>query len=266
MVGSALEGDSGQLPAVRSELVPDPSALPTLAAGLVHEVKNPLAAIHLHLQLLEGYMAEVDDDQLRRKMQEKVSIIKNEIHGLNRTLHNFISFLRPRSDGKDVAVDLNETLRGVVDLLEPQALRDGIDVHFDPNDIGYVHNVDVTFIKQIALNLILNSIQAFRDSARPMEERRILVRTGRREGLAFFLVADNGPGMSEVTRARVFDPFCSTKGESGSGLGLTLVQRMVAELGGALEIHTIEGEGTTFAVFLGGKPEHPLLDRQAAWP
>ncbi len=238
------------LPALSGPSVPASGDLPALAAGLVHEVKNPLAAIHMHLQLLEGYLEEIQDPELRDKTSRKVQLIKKEIHGLNHTLHSFISMLRPQTVEAERVVDLNRLIEEVVQLVEPQALREGIELHYTSGAAEPIKNVDPSFIKQTALNLILNSIQAFQESNVPFEERRIDVETGQRAERVYFRVSDNGPGMPAEIQERMFEPFFSTKKGKGSGLGLTLVQRMIGEMGGRLEVHSAPGQGASFAVIL----------------
>ncbi len=226
------------------------SELPALAAGLVHEVKNPLAAIHMHLQLLEGYLDEIGDGETRQRAHQKVQLIKKEISGLNKTLHDFITLLRPQPREKDISANLNRLVGEVVALIEPQALRDGVDLQYLPGVDAELKNVDSSFIKQIALNLILNALQALQESTTPVEERSVQVRTGRDPAGAFLSVSDNGPGISAANRERIFQPFFSTKQGKGSGLGLALVQKMARELGGGVEVDSEPGRGATFTVHI----------------
>lgn len=226
------------------------SELPALAAALVHEIKNPLAAIHLHLQLLESYVGEVDDEDLRNRMSGKVQIIKKQILGLNQILQDFFRFIRPSETEKEVHVNLNELLHEVVDFLEPQAIRDGIEIQFLPGKIPDLFNTDRSFIKQVTINLIINAIQALQKSDRKMEDRKIVVATGTHQSSVFFSVSDNGPGMSEDVLNHIFDPFFSTRKE-GSGLGLALVRKMITELGGRVEVNSVQGKGTSFMIILG---------------
>ncbi|MBX7059251.1 MAG: HAMP domain-containing histidine kinase [Leptospirales bacterium] len=233
--------------------------LPALAAGLVHEVKNPLAAIHMHLQLLEGYLDEIGDVESRQRAQQKITLIKREISGLNKTLHDFISLLRPQAREKDIHVDLNQLLQEVIALIEPQALREGIELRFQGGETPLLSNVDSSFIKQIALNLVLNAIQALQESDLPMEERRIAVRTAAAPGGALLRVEDNGPGVPAELQAKIFQPFFSTKQGKGSGLGLALVQKMAAELGGRVSLDSSAGRGARFEVFLPADGARPQL-------
>ena len=240
-----------------------PSDLPAVAAGLVHEVKNPLAAMHMHLQLLEGYVAEVQEPELREKMERKVGVIKREISHLNQSLQDFIRLIRTERDSSLPTADFSQTIGDVVSFLEPQALREGIEIKFVPGKIEGMLRVDRSFVRQIVMNLILNSIQAFEKSHRPLDQRRILVTTGTREPFIFVRVSDNGPGIPEELQGRIFDPFYSTK-EKGSGLGLALVQRMIAAMGGHVEVESRPGDGTDFTVLMGGPGLLPVAAGQAA--
>lgn len=228
-----------------------PSDLPAVAAGLVHEVKNPLAAMHMHLQLLEGYIAEVTEADLRDKMEQKVTIIKREITNLNQSLQDFIRLIRTEKGSELETANFNQVIEDVVSFLEPQAKREQVELSFRAGEVASEVKVDRSFVRQIVMNLVLNSIQAFEKSERPPHERKILVTTGTKGPYAFVRVADNGPGIPEDLQQRIFDPFYSTK-EKGSGLGLALVQRMIAAMGGHVEVNSRVGEGTDLTVFVGG--------------
>ncbi|HMX57218.1 MAG TPA: HAMP domain-containing sensor histidine kinase [Leptospiraceae bacterium] len=222
--------------------------LPPLAAGLVHEVRNPLAAIHLHLQLLESYIGQVRDPELREKMQGKARVIKTEIMNLNQTLQDFLRMLREERVEKQIG-DLNTAVREVIELLEPQARQEHIDLAFRPGELGSNTVFEPTFVKQILVNLILNSVQAF-EKAKQQADKRIFVETGMEGKNAFFRVRDNGPGISPEVQARIFEPFFSTK-EEGSGLGLSLVQKMTGEMGGDIRVSSVPDEGAEFTIVLG---------------
>ncbi len=242
--------NSDSLPALQGNLV-EPADLPAVAAGLVHEVKNPLAAIHLHLQLLEGYVDEIKTAGLKDKIQDKVHFIKGEIQSLNDSLQDFIRLIRSETKAMLMDVDFNALIGDIVEFLEPQALREGIDIQFHPGMTDESIRMDAAFVKQIVMNLIINSIQAFEKSDTPFEGRNIDIHTGREGPFTFVRVRDNGPGIPDEIRSRIFDSFYSTK-EKGSGLGLSLVKRMIGAMGGHLELHTEPGKGTEFTVLLGG--------------
>lgn len=225
--------------------------LPPLAAGLVHEVKNPLAAIHLHLQLLESYIAQVKDPDLRGKMLDKAAVIKKEIVGLNQTLHDFLRRLRDAAPVEKQIGDLNTVVQDVIQLLEPQALHESIKLEFHPGELK-ASAFEPTFVKQILVNLILNSVEAFAHS--PQQDKQIQVETGMDGKHPFLRVRDNGPGIPPELQVKIFEPLFSTK-EEGSGLGLALVQKMTGEMGGDVRVHSQPGRGAEFTIVLGG-PAH----------
>lgn len=233
------------------------SELPIMAAGLVHEVKNPLAAIHLQLQLLESYMHEVDDDQLREKMLAKVKMIRNEILSLNNTLQDFVRMIRQEKSQGGTGLDINDLIADIIRLLEPQARNDNIRIELNKSHVN-VQRVDPTFIKQITINLILNAIQALAESDRT--DRIISISTGMFEKEGFIRISDNGPGISPDVQEKIFQPFYSTR-EEGSGLGLAIVKKMVSEMGGRMEMETGPG-GTSFTVYFG--PSRAVIESDGA--
>ncbi len=280
------ETSANNLPALPSLKQEDRTAteLPALAAGLVHEVKNPLAAIHLHLQLLQNYISEVEDPDLREKLLNKTAFIKSQILGLNSILHDFLSAVKagvsqrgfpetgkgkefPESGSVRITDqrDLNAELHIIADLLGPQAVRNDAEIRFlagaGVREASLKMTYDHTFIRQIAVNLILNAIQAHQSEGADYKEKYIEIITGVTEpepgypeGRLFFTVADNGPGITEQETEKLFDPFYTTK-ENGSGLGLALVKKMISEMHGKVEVHSEPGKGSEFTVIFGELPE-----------
>ena len=229
---------------------PPTEDLPVLAAELVHEAKNPLASIHLHLQLLEAYLGEVKDAALQQKLKDKVRFIQKEISQLDKTLHNFLQSIRQERRALQGKVDLNQILSGARELLLPQAREAGIRLELQAAEPEPLVEADEGFIKQIAINLILNAMQAFAEMAVEVvpEDRAIVIKTGEREGHAFFVIADNGPGIPEEVQQKIFEPWYTTKASKGSGIGLALVKKMVAEMGAHLELQSRAGHGSSFSV------------------
>jgi signal transduction histidine kinase len=224
----------------------EPLQLPVLAAGLVHEVKNPLSAIHLHLQLLENQVLQVEDEELRNQMKRRVEIIKREVLGLNQTLQDFIRLIR--SETRVIpAKGLNEIVEEVVHLLTPQAARHQIRIETVTAAVPDHLKVDGSFLKQVLVNLILNSIQAY-ETIDDNRDRLIVVTTGTENGRFFLRVEDNGAGIQPEDRERIFEPFFTTKAQ-GSGLGLALVRKMMMEMGGRVDLVSSPGKGTSFTLY-----------------
>ena len=239
------------------------SELPMIAAALVHEVRNPLAAIHMHLQLLQSYVEEVEKQSLRNKLNGKISIIQGEILNLNRTLSSFFTLLQPGDPKEPQSFNLDSLLEQIVCLLEPQALRDDVQIHFKASGLKDIDKWDPSFVRQIVFNLLLNAIQAFRNSSDFSRERHIHVGTRKDKDTIYIEVRDNGPGIPKEVQEKMFDAFYTTRlKQKGSGLGLTLVQRMLSAMGARLEVQSQKNKGTAFLVCLdpvGQKKGYPKL-------
>ncbi|MCB1168909.1 MAG: HAMP domain-containing histidine kinase [Leptospiraceae bacterium] len=226
--------------------------MPALAAGIVHEIKNPLAAIHLHLQMLEASLEEVADEDVQGKLKSRVDVIKKEVLSLNEVLQDFIHLIRSERTVKTSSEDLNNILSAVIRLMEPQARKAGIDIEFHHGHLKSGAEIHSGFIKQMVINLILNAIQALQNSERSPGEREIHVSTGVEDQQNFIRVEDNGPGISAENQDRIFEPFFTTK-DDGSGLGLALVKKMITEMGGRIDVSS-SNRGTAFTVYFGGMP------------
>ncbi|MBI2828300.1 MAG: HAMP domain-containing protein [Acidobacteria bacterium] len=218
------------------------SALGRLSATVSHEVANPLAAIKTSLQaLLDG---PIEETRVRRFAVRAVA----EVDRLAAFLRSFSTFARPHP-AERVHVDLMEAARDAAALVEGtirvQRLR--LDLDLEPATAL----ADGGQIRQVLLNLLLNAVEAS-----PVGGRlALVVRPARLAGTpaACLEVADEGPGIDEDTRRRIFDPFFSTK-PHGAGLGLSVVHQIVKDHGGHLELETAVGKGARFRVILPGAP------------
>ncbi|GIX40331.1 MAG: hypothetical protein KatS3mg129_0064 [Leptospiraceae bacterium] len=233
---------------IKNEIIKlENETLPVLAAGLAHEVKNPLAAIHLHLQLLENQIHLVDNKELRENLLNRIQIIKKEIISLNRLLQEFLKVIRSEKRSYKIQ-ELNEMIPSIISLLKPQAHKVGAEIYFYPGKLPINLEIDPIFVKQILINLIINSIQAFYTEPQNQKKRKIEISTGIENDIPYIRIADNGPGIPEDIQHKIFEPFFTTKQE-GSGLGLALVKKMVEEMNGSIEFISKEKEGTIFTIY-----------------
>ena len=138
-----------------------PQGLSDVAAGFVHEVKNPLAALHMHLQLLESYIAEVEATGLREKLLAKIRFIKNEMTHLDESMQSLLAFVKQSKDVRFQECRVNAIIIEVIELLGPQAHLQKVNIDFIQGDLPIVNYLDPSFIRQIVMNLILNALQAF---------------------------------------------------------------------------------------------------------
>ncbi|MCX6841833.1 MAG: ATP-binding protein [candidate division WOR-3 bacterium] len=207
-----------------------------MAAGMAHEVKNPLAAIRSSAQILAGHVSGKD--------AEFAGIVVSEVDRLNKVVNEFLEYARP-APLKREPVKLSAVLDSCLELLAPVIKQAGVAVKRTyPSDEGTV-DADSAQLRQVFLNLILNAIQAVENQG----SVEVSVRESGRETQV--TVKDNGPGIPPDKLTSVFEPFYTTK-PGGTGLGLPIAQRIVAEHGGRLVIESTPGEGTTATVILPG--------------
>ncbi|HYW38844.1 MAG TPA: ATP-binding protein [Terriglobales bacterium] len=222
------------------------SASGRLTRGVAHEVKNPINAIVLHLQLLQDKLQR-DDPETRRHMD----IIGNEIHRLDRVVQILVDFTRPR-DLRLEDVDMRKLLEGVSVLAAPDAARHGVRVvlelpkHELPDeDDPLMVRVDSDLMKQAILNLVLNGVQA-------MNQGGTLTLKARRDGeMILAEVLDQGCGIPPEAQEKIFELYYTTKGDKGgSGIGLAQTYQIMQWHYGSVEFDTIVGAGTTFRLRL----------------
>jgi signal transduction histidine kinase len=213
------------------------SAIGRLTSGVAHEVKNPINAIVVHLELLREKMRDVDPDTHRH-----MDIIGSEIHRLDRVVQTLIDFNRP-IELRLTTLDLRQTIEDVSLLASPEAARLGVVVKTQLGDRQLPINADADLIKQALLNVVLNGVQA-------MENGGVLeIRAHNDENAAIIEVQDHGSGIPPEIRDKVFHLYFTTK-KSGSGIGLAMTYRVLQLHNGALDFITETGSGTTFRLSL----------------
>jgi two-component system sensor histidine kinase HydH len=207
-----------------------------MAAGMAHEVKNPLAAIRSSAQILAGHVTGKD--------AEFAGIVVSEVDRLNKVVNEFLDYARPAPLRRE-PVKLSAVLDSCLKLLAPVIRDKGISVKTVYPEAEAAVNADPAQLRQVFLNLILNAVQAT-EGERGIE---VSVAQAGRETRA--RVKDNGSGIPSDKLKNVFEPFYTTK-PGGTGLGLPIAQRIVAEHGGRLVIESAPGAGTTATVILAG--------------
>lgn len=218
------------------------AALGEMAAGLAHEIRNPLGAIKASAQFLSETGAASADDGAGSK--EFLDIIVEEVDRLNRVVSSFLDYARPGQAGDVPPIDVNAAVRRTMQLLGPQ-FGEGVQAELDLEPRLPHARIDAEQLRQVIINLALNAVQA-------MEGRgRLAVRTRTSErGAGRWVeihVADTGPGIPQKVLKNLFIPFVTTK-ERGTGLGLAISQRIVSAAGGHIEVRSSAGVGTTFVI------------------
>jgi signal transduction histidine kinase len=225
----------------------------TLAAGLAHEIRNPLNSLSLNMQMMEEDLGGGRDDGTRRLL----SLTRSEIGRLERLVTDFLAYAKPRplERRRVAAVSLLEDAR---DLLGAAASAQRAKLRVEDQSLGAWVEVDPQQLSQLLLNLAQNALAACQERGRC---GRIALRC-RREGARVALeVEDDGVGIAPEDRERIFDVFYSTR-KGGTGLGLAIVQRIATNHGGELEVESAPGEGTVVRLWLDAAPE-PQPDRVA---
>jgi signal transduction histidine kinase len=215
------------------------SASGRITRGVAHEVKNPINAIVLHLQLLQNKLHGIDPDTRRH-----MDIIDSEIHRLDRVVQTLVEFTRPR-DLHLEQTDLRRILDDVITLATPDAEQRGVTmVRSFPNEAMRV-KIDADFIKTAMLNVVLNGIQAMPDGG-------ALAVALRREGeIAVTEIEDQGGGIPHDAQDKIFELYFTTKKDSGGGgIGLAQTYQVMQWHYGSVDFESMVGQGTIFRLRL----------------
>ncbi len=225
--------ESAGTPAVESLL--------SLAAGIAHEIGNPLNSISIHLALLQKEIKSAAGSK-KAGLEKTLSVLKSETERLDRIVRNFLKAarkppLRFRSE------NLNLVLKSAIDFMVPELEESKIKVKFQSDDTIPDFLMDRERLHQAFINLIKNAMEAMPKGG------GLSIRTTRKEKAVILAFHDQGKGISEADLPHIFEAYYTTKAE-GSGLGLMTVWKTVTEHGGRIEVSSRPGQGTTFTLLL----------------
>ncbi|MBI4459619.1 MAG: HAMP domain-containing protein [Acidobacteria bacterium] len=226
------------------------ATLGEIAAGLAHEIKNPLAGISGAIEIL------ADEFLPGNPNREVLQQVRAECRRIQKLTNDLLSYAKPKDPSLTWA-DLNDTVESAGQfgrqMLHRKSLQ--MDISFDPALPPVRH--DPQLIREVVVNLLLNSVQA----CQPGGLIQIKTSYGESSGSVEILVRDNGRGIPQELLPRIFQPFFTTKGPEGTGLGLSLTRRIVEQHGGGITVSSVPGKATEFKVRLpAGVPE--LVARQ----
>lgn len=218
------------------------NALTLLAAGVAHEIGNPLNSLDIHLQLIERKIRKLPSSY-RQSLTENMQTARQEIQRLDTILKQFLHAVRPTTPRREPR-NLNAILHQTLGLLEPEISSRNITVNLDLSETLPPALIDPDQFQQVFYNLIRNAYQAISG-----ENGIICIQTRSTDTDFIISISDNGIGISPEHMGSLFEPYRTTK-SAGSGLGLLIVRRIIREHGGEIEIHSNPNQGTSILIHL----------------
>lgn len=217
------------------------ASLTTLAAGVAHEIKNPLGSISIHIQLMQKSLKR--DKQLEEETSGKyLDILNEEVERLNNIIVDFLFAVRPMNPTMKKS-DINKVLTDLLEFVKYELEEASVSIECEFQEKLPKLDIDEKYIKQAILNIIKNSVAAMPDGG------VMYFRTVKDGDFVHIYVCDTGTGISEDNMSKIFEPYFTTK-QFGSGLGLTVVYKIIKEHGGDIVLESVENQGTTFTINL----------------
>lgn len=242
------------------------ASLGVMAAGVAHEINNPVGYVSSNLTTLQKYLkiyeevldAPVSDEEALSALKKKVNFayIRSDVRhlvsetqeGVERVktiIKDLKDYARTNSSANYLPSDIHIGLKSTLNLANNQ-IKNRASIHLELGDLPLVECVS-SQINQVFLNLLVNAAQAMPEG----KDGQITVRTARNDTFVFIEVEDNGQGMSQDVLQKIFDPFFTTKDPGkGTGLGLSVSQKIIQDHGGSMTVKSSEGMGTTFKISL----------------
>lgn len=212
----------------------------TLASGLAHEIRNPLNAMNINLELLEE---EIAAGSVQEESIQLLRSSRDEVLRLEHLVKDFLAFARPQSPHRE-EMSPQDLVRDVLRFVTPEFHAKNLTIELVDEDRAPTVRIDVSRLKQALLNILRNA-----QDVSPAGSRVTITIGSTEQGECSICVDDQGPGIDPETRERIFEVFFSKK-PAGTGLGLPIAQRAVESHGGRIEVHSEPGRGSRFMIIL----------------
>ena len=236
------------------------ASLTNLAAGMAHEIKNPLGAISIHIQLIQKAIKKrrETDGMLPEKkfLEDHLDVVNEEIEDLNKLVMDFLFAVRP------VNADLRlvnpvKILENIVVFFKPEFTRSAVSLDFEGLQNCPKLLIDEKLFREAIVNVLQNAFAAIKErypecsgeSSNSKAVGSVFIKVKRKDDKILFLIADNGTGMSDETTAKIFEPYFTTKA-NGTGLGMTTVYKIIKEFSGEIQVKSELGQGTVFSILI----------------
>ena len=236
------------------------AGLTNLAAGMAHEIKNPLGAIGIHVQLIQKAVKKSRDENGllpdKKFIEDHLAIVNEEIDNLNKKVMDFLMAVRP-VNAQLALVDVGKILSDTASFIAPEFHNNGIDVQTDISNENMRLLIDEKLFREVLVNIAQNSLYAIQEKFPECSSERacetckgiFVVASFVKDDAYVITISDNGIGMSEDTAAHIFEPYFTTKA-NGTGLGMTMAYKIIKEFSGDIRVKSMRGEGTTFTITL----------------
>jgi signal transduction histidine kinase len=215
----------------------------TLAAGIAHEVGNPLASISALVQVAQR---NTNDEFVL----DKLGLVKSQVTRISKIIRDLVDFSRP-SNFEMQTMDINESLKESVEITKVGTKEKDIDINLNLSDDLPSLPLITDQMEQVFVNILLNAVDALHEIKDTMYEKRIDVETAVAKDTVVITFSDNGPGIKEENKTKIFEPFFTTKQKGkGTGLGLWVSYGIIKNFHGNIEVKSEPGKGTTFIIHL----------------